>query len=206
MQHLQYPIQFTFKISSFSNDFTAIDANGQTVAYVKQKMFKLKEDIRIYSDESQSVVYYTIAADRWLDFSAAYAIKDCNGESLGKIARKGWASLWKAKYEIIDQNDQIQYHIREENGWVKVMDGLIGEIPVLGFFTGYLFNPSYLVLDTKDRPIARIKKEPSFWGRKFLVEKIAKNNLNGFEGTDQDDDERIMLSLMMMVLLERRRG
>jgi len=42
----------------------------------------------------------------------------------------------------------------------------------------------------------QLKKEPSFWGRKFVLDKLGV--------IDQDVSERIMLSLMMMVLLERR--
>ena len=198
MQELNFPINFTFKISTLANDFTAVDAAGHTIAYVRQKMFKLKEDIRIYSDDTKTEEIFQIKADRWLDFSAAYAITDAAGNSIGKIARKGWASLWKAHYELIDQNDELQYNIREENAWIKVMDGMLGEIPILGMFTGYLFNPSYIVMNLQDEPIARLKKKPSFFGRKFEVTALTQ--------FDADDDRRIVLGLMMMVLLERRRG
>ena len=198
MQSLKFPIQFIFKISTITNDFTAIDTRGNTVAYVKQKLFKLKEDITVYADESKSLINYKIKADQWIDFSAAYSLNDRDGKEIGKVARKGWASMWKAKYEVIDQNQQLQYHIREENGWVKVMDATLGQIPILNFFTGYLFNPSYVVTDVRNKMVVRIKKEPSFWGRKFEITKLA--------GIEQDDVERIILSLMMMILLERRRG
>ena len=198
MKELNFPIKFVFKISTLSNDFTAKDANGNTVAYVRQKMFKLKEDIRIYEDESRAKLNYTIKADRWLDFSAAYSFTHSSGTELGKVARKGWASIWKAEYELIDQNQKPQYHIREENGWVKVLDSLFGQIPILGMFTGYFFNPSYKVANDKDEIVARLKKEPSFFGRKFEVTKL--------KDIDADDGERIMLGLMMMILLERRRG
>jgi len=198
MQDLKFPIKFVFNISTLANDFTATDINGNTVAYVKQKMFKLKEDITIYSNDRKTEVNYKIKADKWIDFSTAYSITDKSGMELGKIARKGWASLWKAEYELIDQHQKLQYKIREENGWVKVMDGLLGQIPVIGAFTGYLFNPSYKVTDLKDQTVARLKKEPSFFGRKFEVSKVTN--------FDEDDDERIVLGLMMMVLLERRRG
>ena len=198
MKNLKFPVQLNFKITSLSNDFTATDANGKTIAYVKQKMFKLKEDIRIYSDETKQEQIYTINANKWLDFSAAYSIKNNSGIELGKIARKGWASLWKAEYDIIDQNENHQYKISEENGWVKVIDSLIGQLPLLGALTGYFFNPSYLVTDINQKPTARLKKEASFWGRTFTVSKLAE--------FDADDDERIILGLMMMILLERRRG
>lgn len=198
MKNLQFPVKFVFKISSFSNDFTATDANNNTVAYVKQKLFKLKEDINIYGNESQTDIFYNIKADRWLDFSASYNMVDSYGTEIGKVARKGWVSFWKAEYELIDQNQQIQYHIREDNPWVKVMDHFLGEIPILGFFTGYFFNPSYNVTNLNGEVIAKLTKEPSFWGRKFEVTKLQE--------FDNDDDERIILGLMMMILLERRRG
>jgi len=198
MSGLQFPIDFTFKLSTLANDFTATDANGRMIAYVRQKMFKLKEAIQIFTDESKSQVAYTINADKWIDFSAAYSFKNAAGQTLGKVARKGWRSIWKAKYEIIDQNDEHQYSITEENAWVKVFDALLGEIPVLSFFTGYLFNPTYAVTNEEGEIIARLKKEPSFFGKKFSVAKIGE--------MDADDGQRIILSLMMMVLLERRRG
>ena len=141
MQNLQFPIKFRFNISTLANDFTAKDATGNVIAYVRQKMFKFKEDISIYSDESKSKEIYKIKADRWLDFSAAYSLLDENGKEFGKIVRKGWRSIWKTNYELIDQFETSQYIIREENAWVKVMDSLFGEIPILGMFSGYLFNP-----------------------------------------------------------------
>jgi len=198
MKDLKFPIHFSFNIGTFANDFTAKDSDGRTVAFVKQKLFKLKEAITIYSDETKTKVDYTIAANKWLDFSAAYAIKEVNGTAIGKVARKGWASIWKANYEIIDQHDKIQYHIKESNPWVKVLDSLLGEIPILGFFTGYLFNPTYNVTNLRGDIIVKLKKEPSFFGKEFKLELV--------KPIDNDDDDRIMLSLMMMVLLERRRG
>jgi uncharacterized protein YxjI len=198
MQDLQFPIRFRFKLSTLANDFTATDASGRVVACVRQKMFKFKEDISIYSDETKTRINYKIKADRWLDFSAAYSFLDENGREFGKVARKGWRSLWKAEYEIIDQFQTAQYVIREENAWVKVMDSLLGEIPVVGMFTGYMFNPSYIVTNKQNEIIVRLKKLPSFFGREFEVDKVGS--------MDSDDDDRIMLGLMMMILLERRRG
>ena len=198
MQDLEFPIKFSFKISTLANDFKATDASGKVVAYVRQKMLKLKEDIQIFNNESKEKVNYSIKADRWLDFSAAYSFLDSENAEFGKIVRKGWRSIWKAEYEIIDQFGTAQYNVREENGWVKVLDSLLGEIPIIGLFTGYLFNPTYIVKDLKGNEIIRLKKEPSMFGKEFSVNKLGE--------LDNDDDDRIMLGLMMMILLERRRG
>lgn len=198
MQQLRYPLTFSFKLTTLANDFTARDGSGRVVAYVRQKMLKLREHIEVFADEDRSKVNYHIRADSWIDFSAAYAFTDDRGTKFGKIVRKGWRSIWKAEYDIIDQHDQLQYRIREENGWVKVADSLLGDIAVLGMLTGYFFNPTYLVTDTHDREIARLSKRPTFFGREFEVTKLGQ--------IDADDDNRILLGLMMMILLEKRRG
>tara|TARA_R110000868_G_scaffold109560_1_gene297752 strand:- start:11718 stop:12314 length:597 start_codon:yes stop_codon:yes gene_type:complete len=198
MKNLNFPLKFVFQISTFTNDFTATDTSGKTVAYVKQKLFKLKEDISIFENESKHKLNFKIKADQWIDFSAAYSFTDAENKELGKVARKGWTSLWKANYELIDQHKQLQYHIREENAWVKVLDGILGQVPILNIFTGYLFNPSYIVTNLKGDTIARLKKEASFFGRKFEVSKLTD--------IEADDEQRILLGLMMMILLERRRG
>lgn len=194
----QFPINFSFKIGTLANDFNATDANGQTVAYVRQKMLKFIEEVVVYSNDSKTEVKYKIKANKWIDFSAAYIFTNAHGEELGRIVRKGWASLWKARYEIYDKNQQQLFLIQEENGWVKVWDALIGEVPILSMFTGYLFNPKYLMKKLDETPIARLKKEPSFFGRRF--------SLNKLEGLDPEKEEVILLGFMMMILLERRRG
>ena len=199
MQNIQFPVQFEFKISTLANDFKATDASGKTIAYVRQKMFKLKEDIQIYSDDSRTKENYRIKADKWLDFSTAYSFySEGNTKSFGKVVRKGWRSIWKAHYQVIDQHEKQQYSVSEENAWVKVGDSLLGEIPILGIFTGYLFNPSYIVENMDGKPVIKLKKQASFFGRKFELTKLGE--------LDADDDDRVMLSLMMMILLERRRG
>lgn len=198
MQNINYPLNFQFNIATLSNDFVVKDANEMTVAYVKQKMFKFIEDISVFSDESKSQLNYKIKANKWIDFSASYIFSDGLEHEFGRVGRKGMASLWKAKYEIFDRNQQQDFMIQEENGWVKVWDGLLGEIPIVGMFTGYFCNPKYKVTDSTGKIVARLSKMPSFFGRKFQVDKL--------EELSQDQQERIILSLMMMILLERRRG
>ncbi|MCF6365773.1 MAG: hypothetical protein L3J35_06170 [Bacteroidales bacterium] len=198
MDTLNYPLKFTFKIGTLSNDFTAKDANDQTIAYVRQKMFKLKEKVVVFSDETKSTEKYHIKANKWLDFNTAYNFTDAEETNLGKVARKGWKSLWKAKYELYDENDRQDLVIQEENPFAKVMDAMLSEVPLLGMLTGYLFNPKYTVTRPDGTLVARIKKEKSFFGRKFSIDKLAE-----FES---GEELRILLGSMMMLLLERRRG
>lgn len=198
MSELQFPLSLQFKISTLANDFVAKDANERTIAYVRQKMFKLKADINVYTDETKANEMFSIKADKWLDFSTSYAFSDNEGNLLGRVSRKGWKSIWKARYEIYDEQGNQDLLIQEENAWVKVGDQVLGEIPILSMFTGYLFNPTYILTRPDGTLVAKLKKNPSFFGRKFTVSK---------ESDFQTGEEtRILLGLMMMVLLERRRG
>ena len=198
MQNLQYPLFLKFKLTTLSSDFTITDSNENSLAYVRQKMFRLKEDVVVFNNESKSQENFRIRANQWIDFNASYAITDSFGKNLGKIARKGMRSIWKATYNIFDQNDTQKYKVQEENAWVKVLDGMVGEIPIIGMFTGYFLNPSYIVHDNNGKEIYRLKKMPSFFGRKFQLDQL----------NDIADEEEtlVVLSLMMMVLLERAKG
>lgn len=197
MQNLSYPLHFQFKITTLSSDFTISDNAGNQLGYVRQKLFKLREEVQIFENQSRQNLRFTIKANQWLDFNASYAIKEVSGNPLGQIARRGMRSFWKATYDIIDETNTAKYKVQEKNPWVKMLDGLIDEIPLLGMFSGYFLNPIYLVTDTNGNEIFELKKQPSFWGRKFLLEKT---------GNPHNDETLIILSLMMMILLERERG
>jgi hypothetical protein len=197
MHSIQFPISLLFKVTTFSNDFIAKDSNGTTIAYVREKMLKLTDTIDIYSDESKSRKMYQIRADRWLDFNANYAFIDSENNFLGSLARKGWASLWSSRYESYDRNRNLAYVISEENPFVKVIDGIFGQIPIVGMLTGYFFNPSYLVTSNQTI-VAKLIKQPSLFGRKFLIE--------AYTSLSEDDTQLVFLSLAQMVLLERERG
>lgn len=198
MNEFSFPLDFEFKISSFVNDFTVRDSNRKTLAYVRQKMFKLKEAVSVFADDSKQEILYKISADRWIDFNASYAFTLNDGTLLGRVGRKGAKSLLKAHYEIFDSEGKEEFHINEENPWAKFFDALLSEIPGVGLFSGYFFNPKYVVKRSDDTIVARLSKEKSFWGRRFKLEKIADFN--------KQEGERMLLSLMMMTLLERRRG
>lgn len=198
MKNLQFPIKITFKISTLANDFIVKDANESIIAYVRQKLFKFVEEVIVFSDESKTNQLYTIKANKWLDFNTSYFFTKADGSKVGMVGRKGWASIWKARYEIYDENNAQDLLIREDNAWVKVGDALLKEIPVVNLFSGLMLNPSYSITRPDGTVVVRFKKDSSFFGRKFTVTK-----LNEFES---GEEERIVLSLMMLILLERRRG
>ncbi len=194
---MNYPLELKFKIFALASEATVTDATGQVVLYVKQKAFRLKEDIRLFSDASQTRQLYTIKAEKVLAVNANYHFTDEEGMPLGRIQRQGMKSLWKASYQIYDAHN-LEFNLTEVNPWIKVADAALSEVPVLGMFTGYLFNPSYHVSRPDGTVVLELKKQPSFTGRFFKIEKISE--IAG------DDEERAILGLMMLDVLERGRG
>lgn len=199
LKNLNYPLDFKFKITTLASDFNITDKNGNYVAYVREKIFKLKDDVIVYNDESKSQELFRIKANQWIDFNASFSITDLiNSKNFGRLARRGMRSLWKSQYDVIDENDQAKYQINEDNAWVKVLDGFVGEIPIIGMFTGYFLNPSYTVKDKTGKEYFRLKKMPSLIGRRFQLDRLID--------IDDEDESLVVLSFLMMVLLERARG
>lgn len=198
LNNLNYPLDFKFKITTLASDFNITDRHGNYVAYVRQKMFKLKEDVIVFNDESKTKELFRIQANQWIDFNASYSIKDTLGKSFGILARKGMRSIWKSTYNVLDEADQQKFTITEDNAWVKFFDGMVGEIPIIGAFTGYFLNPSYTVKGMDGKEYFKLKKMPSFFGRRFQLDRLID--------IDDEDESLVVLSFLMMVLLERARG
>jgi uncharacterized protein YxjI len=96
--------------------------DGRLLAYSHQKAFKLREDIRVYGDESQSVELLHIQADRIVDFSAAYKVFDsATGEHIGSIRRKGWASLIRDSWELLDSEGRLRGRVVEDSQWKALL-------------------------------------------------------------------------------------
>ncbi len=195
---MNYPLNLSFKLLALASQIYIRDANGQLIGYVKQKLFKLKEDINIFADEQQTQHLFNIKADRVIDFSARYNFTDAQGRGLGSIKRKGMRSIFKAHYLIFDENESQIMEVHEESGWVKVFDALLGEVPILGMFTGYFFNPSYMVTRMDGSQVARLKKQPAFMEGIFSLEPLVQ--------VAGDEESRLLLSILTMTLLERMRG
>jgi uncharacterized protein YxjI len=196
---MQYPLKLSFKIAAFAPQLFVRDAAGAELLYVKQKLMSLKDKVTVFADSGQSRPLYEINADRIMDYNARFTFTDTGGRVLGSVKRQGAQSLWKATYEIFTADDRPLAVTVEENPWVKVLDALLMEVPFVNLFHGYFLNPKYLVTDsTSQRPLLRVIKSKAFFESKFEVERL--------DGPpDEAAETTILLSILMMVLHERRR-
>lgn len=193
-----YPLTLTFKFLTISSYIRVVDATGRLVGYVKQRAFRLREDVTIFADEAQTQPIYHIKANKIIDIGATYAISSADGRSLGAVRQRGMRTFWKATYDILDESGSAIGLIHEQDAWVKVVDGLIGEIPLLGFVIQQWINPTYLIDGADGVTLLRLRKRPSLIERRFVVEQDAP--------LPSRLEQLALPAVLMVVLLERGRG
>ena len=111
--------------------FHIYDNAGNVIGFSKQKAFKLKEDIRVYSDESMSKERLVIRARQIIDFSAAYDVVDSESKSkIGGYRRKGWSSMVRDAWEMLDNSDRVIATVQEDSmGMALIRRFLLNIIP-----------------------------------------------------------------------------
>lgn len=103
-----------FKV--FGAAFHIYDPDGNVVLYSKQKAFKLKEDIRLYTDETMSQEVLTIRTQSVWDISGTYDVFDpMANETVGALRRRGMKSMLKDEWLIIDADGSESGVIKEDS-------------------------------------------------------------------------------------------
>jgi uncharacterized protein YxjI len=194
---LDYPLWLRFKIATIGTRVRVTDASGRQVGYVRKKKFRLKEDVSVYRDEDQSEMLFRMKADRVMDFGASYAVTGPDGRNLGAVRREGMRSLWRSSYAVADAAGRQVGTIHEENPWIKVLDGLLESLPFGEVLGGLFFQPAYLV-ELRDQTVLHLKKQRSIFESAFRLEKTGE--------LSEEDEDLLLASVIMMVLLERERG
>ena len=152
-QHPSYLVRRkVFKL--LGGAFHVFDPAGNVVLYSKQKVFKLKEDIRIYTGEDMDTEVLTIRTDQIIDLGATYHVHDSQlgGVRVGSLKRKGLKSMLRDEWVILDPSGQEVGIIQEDSvalallrrlmvGWLLPQKyyGTIGNNPVSVFTRN--FNP-----------------------------------------------------------------
>lgn len=132
--------------------------DGDLAFYSKQKAFKLKEDIRLYTSEAMDTEALVIQARHVLDVSAAYDVIDpIAEEKVGALKRKGLKSMLKDEWIIMDSADKEIGLISEDSMVLALLrrfilnlipqsyDGVVGGNQVCAFKQN--FNPFVTKID-----------------------------------------------------------
>jgi uncharacterized protein YxjI len=110
--------------------FRIYDEYENMIAYSRQKMFRLREDIRVYSDEAQSQELLYIQARNIIDFAAAYDVYDSTKQALiGTLRRRGFRSMVRDQWEILAPGDQpVGTLVEDSAGYALLRRLLVGRL------------------------------------------------------------------------------
>jgi len=131
------------QVFALTGKFRIYDPNENLLLFSEQKMFRLREDIRVYADEAKTQEVLMIRARQIIDFSAAYdVIESATGRKAGTLRRKGWRSMLRDEWEILDENDQPIGRLFEDS---------MGRALLRRFLLGTLLPQNYDVSIGMDR-------------------------------------------------------
>ncbi len=164
----QYLIREKF-LKIFGNKFHIMDGNDQLYGFCEQKRFRLKEDIRLYDDETKNNEWLIIKQRNIVDAWGGFDILDPKaGVLLGTVRRKFWKSLLRTKWQVLDA---------EGNDIGMLLEDSMVQAIARRVFLGIL--PKKYTLHTRgnDQPITmRQKFNPII--RKLIVNIPVENNFN----------------------------
>ncbi|MDQ3758975.1 MAG: hypothetical protein M3331_03405 [Actinomycetota bacterium] len=145
-QHDKFVLRQKIKLTINQYFFFLQGADGeedpsQPVAFVEQKRFKFKEDIRFYTDESKGTELMRIKAKQRFDPRAKYDITDAQGQKIGMIQKVFGKSLIRSTYNVFDAYDNLLFMARERSIGVALFRRLVGFIPYVGNFAEWLPIP-----------------------------------------------------------------
>ena len=111
---------------ALTGKFRFYDPAGRMIMFSEQKMFRLREDIRVYSDESKTQEVLSIKARQIMDFSAAYDVVDTElNQKAGALRRKGLRSILRDEWEVLDANDNVIGQLFEDSVGLALLRRLL---------------------------------------------------------------------------------
>jgi uncharacterized protein YxjI len=133
---------------------------GETFAFVQQRRFKFKEDIRFYTDDSQGQELMRIKARQRFDPRARYDVTAVDGTKIGEIQKVFGKSLIRSTYALYDATGNEVAIAEERDLVVALFRRLVGFIPYLGDFADWLPIPYHFNFRRGDEVIGTHKRVP----------------------------------------------
>jgi len=104
--------------------------DGSLLLYGKQRAFKLREDMSIFTDESESETLIRIRTPQIIDIGATYGVLDVHAdEMVGAIRRKALKSMIRDEYVFIDAGGQEVGLMTEQSMMGAMASRFINLIP-----------------------------------------------------------------------------
>lgn len=142
--------QYTIRAKVFDivPQFFILDDQGQPTGYCRQKLFKFKEELIVYTDRSKETELLRIKARNIIDFAATYDVKMPDGAIIGSLRRKGIKSTFmRDEYLVFDADSNQVATLQEDSTWRALMRRSIG-------YAAMLMPQKFIMRDTAGQEVA----------------------------------------------------
>ena len=177
------------KVLALAGQYWIEDGHGTQLGYSKQKLLKLKEDIRVYSDESMTRELFQIRQQQIIDIWGTFAVIDSASNALlGYIRRRALTSSFVAdEWEMRDAYNNLIGEIKESTG-----RGLARK-----YVPGGALIPEKLTMTLMGQPVASINQQFKIIGDIWEIQ---------CQALPASFDRRVFLSgVILMGMIERAR-
>lgn len=135
------------------------DTPGPVFCFIRQKMFKFKEDVRFFTDESMTTEILRIKARHRFDPTATYDVTTPDGTKIGGFQKVFGKSLLRSSYRLLDANGQEVATATELKLWVALLRRVVGFIPNIGNFANWLPIPYHFVFQRGEQILGHHKRQ-----------------------------------------------
>lgn len=173
--------------------FHIYDAQNNIVGYCKQKALRLREDMRIFTDESCKQELFRISTQQILDIGATYTVtRSQDNAVLGLLRRKGLKSFIRDEWLILTPSGAEIGLIREDSGMLAILRRTIDLVSV--------FAPQKFDVIAKDgTPVARY--------RQHFNPVVYRLGVAYFEGGDAKIPQQLVLAAACVIsAIDGRQG
>ena len=177
------------KVVAIANQYRIEDANGSQIGYSRQKILRIKENIRVFSDDSMKSEVFRIQQEQIMDMWGTFAVIDSmTNTCVGKLRRQALSSgFYVDEYLILDPYGQMVGRVaeREKRGLARK------------YLPGGALVPEQLVVEFYGQPVAEIKQQFKIIGDIWEVD---------CSRLPPQFDRRVLLSAMLLMgMIERDR-
>ncbi|HEY6460818.1 MAG TPA: hypothetical protein VIY73_11730 [Polyangiaceae bacterium] len=169
------------KVLAIAPTFEIFDGAGNPIVFCQEKLFKIKDDIRIYADGSKQVELLRIKQRNMMDWAGLFDVFDPqSGAKLGAFRRKGWRSWLRDEWHILDANDtQVGAILETGTTWLRRV---------------FKFLPYTFAFNLGGQQVGAFDQHFAFIGYKATM------NIAGWKGTPYDRRLAFAGALLLMAV------
>jgi uncharacterized protein YxjI len=159
-----------------------ISADGQPIAFVRQKRLAIKEDIRFFADENETDELFRLKARALMEFGGRYDVTTPDGEKVGVLGKVFGKSLLRSTWQVLDASEQELATAKERSVPVAILRRVIDAVP----YGDFIPIPFHFTIDAGDRHLGDLN-------RRFGVRDTYDLDLSG--DVERTIDRRLAIAL-----------